>query len=276
MNKIVQATQLLFENLIDTNPNQFYIPPHALLRQSIAHYTISLPARNHGSEYLTLIPDASGCIVCTYDGKYLDCNFWGPTTQTTIVKNDADENIFRFFIEFLPCGAYHLTGIDISELTDLQVPLSIINLPLAKSIDELFEQSKSIQELVDLLDKTFLSCLSKIQPTNYIAPILSYIQAKNGTMTVKELSTATFYSERHLNRMITPILGMNVKSYSKLLRINTALKNINNDVSFTNLAQTLNYYDQSHFIHDFKSVCGVTPTAYLQNMSDFYKEDFKF
>ena len=40
--------------------------------------------------------------------------------------------------------------------------------------------------------------------------------------------------------------------------------------SLTALAQSLGYYDQSHFIHAFKSVFGITSTGYLQNMSDFH------
>lgn len=269
-------TQLTFNNLIAKNQNQLFIAPHSILKPFIAHYTISLPAENTGPEYLTLIPDASGCIVCTYTGAQLQCRLWGPTTKTAIVKNDTQEIPMRLFVEFLPCGAYHLTGIDINELTDRQFPLEAVLPTLAKRINELFDQSQTIQDLIELLDTTFLSYLSEMQSPNLIAPILSHIQAKHGTISVKELSTITYYSERHLNRIITPFLGMNVKSYSKLLRINTALQTINHSLTFTDLAQNLNYYDQSHFIHDFKSVCGVTPTAYLQNMSDFYKEDFKF
>ncbi|CZS11772.1 hypothetical protein CDFC105_93890 [Clostridioides difficile] len=40
-----------------------YILPHKLLRQYIAHYTISIPDTSI-KENLTLIPDASGCMIC--------------------------------------------------------------------------------------------------------------------------------------------------------------------------------------------------------------------
>ena len=41
------------------------------------------------------------------------------------------------------------------------------------------------------------------------------------------------------------------------------------------LAQDLEYYDQAHFIHDFKDICGLAPSLYLKNKSDFYNEEFK-
>ena len=43
----------------------------------------------------------------------------------------------------------------------------------------------------------------------------------------------------------------------------------------TMLAQDLEYYDQAHFIHDFKDICGLAPSLYLKNKSDFYNEEFK-
>lgn len=87
----------------------------------------------------------------------------------------------------------------------------------------------------------------------------------------------TFYSERHLNRIFNQFLGMSVKTYSRLIRINRVLQTIKQkETQLSKLAQDLGYYGQSHFIHDFKAVCGVNPTEYKEKMSDFYNEDFKF
>ncbi|MFR8214123.1 MAG: AraC family transcriptional regulator [Longicatena caecimuris] len=36
------------------------------------------------------------------------------------------------------------------------------------------------------------------------------------------------------------------------------------------------YYDQSHFIHDFIRVCGCTPKAYVEKMTSYYQEPYKF
>ncbi|WP_434284261.1 AraC family transcriptional regulator [Clostridium botulinum] len=40
--------------------------------------------------------------------------------------------------------------------------------------------------------------------------------------------------------------------------------------SCLNIAQILGYFDQSHFIRDFKQICDVSPNLFLKNMSDFY------
>ncbi|MEF9879914.1 MAG: AraC family transcriptional regulator [Clostridia bacterium] len=42
------------------------------------------------------------------------------------------------------------------------------------------------------------------------------------------------------------------------------------------LAQESGFYDQAHFIREFKEVCAVTPGDYRRSMSDFYNEPLKF
>ena len=59
---------------------------------------------------------------------------------------------------------------------------------------------------------------------------------------------------------------MTPKHYSTLLRVETArlaLKQINGQ-SNTDLAVDLGFYDQSHFIHEFSAVVGMTPYSYMQ------------
>ncbi|MFQ8761961.1 MAG: helix-turn-helix domain-containing protein [Intestinimonas sp.] len=59
-------------------------------------------------------------------------------------------------------------------------------------------------------------------------------------------------------------------------RVNAAIRALQaGPPSLTRLAQELGYFDQSHFIHEFKSVCGVSPGRYLAHMSGFYKEPLK-
>ncbi len=77
MNKIIN-------NILNTCKQYTYILPHKLLRQYIAHYTISIPDTSI-KENLTLIPDASGCMIFKFDKRYRK-RILGSHNKTTIVK----------------------------------------------------------------------------------------------------------------------------------------------------------------------------------------------
>ena len=81
-----------------------------------------------------------------------------------------------------------------------------------------------------------------------------------------------------MTRLFRERCGLSPKRLQRIVRINTAamLMQRSAGLSLTRLAQELDYFDQAHFIHDFRAVCGVTPGTYQARLSDFYNEPLKF
>lgn len=271
--------------VIYQNKNCYYIKPPLLLAPYIAHYTFQFGSKgnvestNQGSKLLTVLPDASGCIVMTYDGNELSGYFWGPTTKAVIVGDDRTQVPLRMFIEFMPGGVSQFIRLNQDSVTDLQMPLEELNKTLEKDLKILIEAGGSLDEVIKALDTVLFKYFTFINQTqsNKVTPLLPYLRQNKGILTVKDLSEYTFYSPRHLNRLFNESLGINVKTYLRLLRINNAVKQINSSPKeLTEIAQFLGYYDQAHFIHDFRAVVGVSPKAYRENMSVFYNENYKF
>lgn len=141
-------------------------------------------------------------------------------------------------------------------------------------------QAKSIEDLLGRANALLFNALSQWEENHPLAKTrLSLLPHTKGQLPAHAAGEILHYSPRHLSRVLHSMLGLSLQQYLRLQRINRALSVLETPAesfSFTALAQSLGYYDQSHFIHDFKSVCGTTPTGYLQNMSDFYKETYKF
>ena len=257
--------------------NQIYIDPSPALRRYIAHYTLSFANDSAVPDSLTLIPDASGCLVFTYDGTSLTSRLWGATTKTVIVKNDVNTCPMRFFIEFLPGGLFCLTGIRQTDLTDLQLPIWQVNARLHSLVADAFENAESIGSFIDSLNTIFLSYIQNRTLPPGLCSAIDNINRFKGCLAVKELAKRAFYSERHLNRFFNDCLGMNIKTFSNIVRINYLLQEMNKGYYRpVDVAQNTGFYDQAHFIHTFKSICGATPKTYFENMSEFYNEPFKF
>ncbi|MCB2361904.1 helix-turn-helix transcriptional regulator [Clostridium estertheticum] len=270
---------------IKETKNHIYIAPHPLLCKYIAHYTISFPNTNEmrtcndNISDIALIPDSSGCIIYTYENNDFSSSLWGATTKTVTVKNDVNLKKIRFFIEFMPGGLHAITGINQSELCDIQTQVDEVDKNLSFSLIHAMEISNNIDNMLSMVNMIFLKAIEKNNKEHtVIDSALNIIKATNGRLTIKQLSANEYISERQLNRIFNEYIGINAKKFSRLVRINHSInmfKNINYE-NCLNMTQLLGYFDQSHFIRDFKQICGITPNSFLENMSDFYNEPFKY
>jgi len=276
---------IITSNVLKQTKNQIYIAPHPLLRNYIAHYTFSFPiphtkdSYNREAKDLTLIPDASGCMIYTYSNGHLSQHLWGPTTKIVNVKNEPDSNIHRFFIEFLPGGLYAITGIPQSELSDRQYTINEVDSPLSLPLMHIIEASKNLNEVVSKMNAFFLRTIDARNKVHIpLLPIISHIKYYKGNLQIKNLAQDAFISQRHLGRLFERHIGMNAKQFTRLVRINKAVDLYKTGLYATSseVAQALGFFDESHLIRDFKELCNTTPNVFLKNMSNFYNEPFKY
>lgn len=257
-------------------PVHIYLAPHPLLRPYVAHYTITHP--NPSAElpdFLTLVPDASGCLVFALE-EGLPSILYGATTRTVTVRSDFNEAPPRLFVEFLPGGLSQFAGACQAEFTDRRLPVDQVLPVLYAGVREAAERAADLDELVQLAEQLLLRLLPG-GDERVLAHALAELRHSEGALSVAELSRQLCYSERQLNRIFNSRVGMGVKKFSRLLRVNAAIQRMDGgQQSLAALAQEAGFYDQPHFIRDFKEVCGTTPRQYLRNMSGFYNETLKF
>lgn len=264
-------------DILGHTSSHVHILPHPALRRSIAHYSLSFPGAEGVPATLRLVPDASGCIVCARRAGGVDTPcFWGPTSRWVEVLNDVNSTPLRVFIEFRPCGAHELLrGLPLARVRDTRLPLRSLDALLDGAL-RIVVESSPIPTLPDRLDALFLARLNGISASPLMETLIHHMTRSGGTIRVADLVRHTRYSERHLRRVCAESLGLNLKSFARVVRINQACTLLREGPSsLTVLAQILGYYDQAHFIHDFRMVCGVSPSGYMRNTAVFYKEEFK-
>ena len=249
--------------------SHIYLHPHPLLAPYIAHYTIYEKRVENNANYLILIPDIAGCVVFTPGKQHVEMKFWGATTQTVIVNNN--DLPFRFFIEFKPGGAYALTGIPQKILLNEQIALDQLLPAWHRQFEEAWFTCETMDSFLEIIEKFLIAKISNKDQVIFMKQALPIINSN------QDLSSISGFSTRHLNRIFHDMIGTSFKGYERLVKINKALVDIQNTtLSLTEISYQCGYYDQSHFIHDFKRICGVTPGKYRKQMSIFYNETFKF
>ena len=250
--------------------------PHFALRDYISNYNITFPTDSLMSDRFTVMP--CGCptlsVEKSRDALFVDLH--GPVTRPYIVGSEANRLEMLVTIEFKPAGLYAFTGISQNELIDKTFPFEAVNPNLCGLISEAIEKAGSIFEMVARLDALLLKNMRAAYHPE-LRRVLHNIKDCGGNISVGELSSDIHYSERQLNRIFKQHVGTSAKSFSRLIRINNSFRLLKRPhANLTLISDLSGFHDLSHFIRDFKLVCGITPQEYRQNMSDFYNNPTKF
>lgn len=254
-----------------------YMLPHPGLRNWISNYTVTLPSAGMMSDEYAVIPHGSATLVFSCDNNRITGDLFGPITKLACVGHEANSSNLLFIVEFQPAGYYAFSGMPQRELTDTILPFDDINPALQKLIAQRLEAASDIESFIEQVDRLFLAHLKTTFYQSEFSLANQMIMESGGLLSVKEISQNVFYSERHLSRIFDNYMGLGVKSFSNLVRVNRALRLMRRPgLSLMQICLQTGFYDMPHFIHTFKGVCGITPQEYRNNMSDFYNEIAKF
>lgn len=165
-------------------------------------------------------------------------------------------------IRFFPTAFPRLFHIKAFELTGNLAELASIAATTAKFIELNFAPEHSIGHIQKLLNEHFMKKLAATQliSDNRLFAALDIVLKKRGNLSI-EHDLDVGLSKRQLRRLFDFYVGTNAKSISKIIRFQTLL---NAKPSASSLKQNkiyfdLGYYDQAHFIREFKQFFGATP-----------------
>lgn len=147
---------------------------------------------------------------------------------------------------------------------------------LGRQIDEIGQELAELpmSRKIELLDVWLIKQLQKQKKSERnIDEAIRLVERHRGNITVRELSLATFTTKRTLERRFQEQVGLHPKTFSRLVRFNGVIRHVesNLNVKWRQLADAFGYYDQSHFIHEFKSLTGGLPQDYSNLSARFEK-----
>lgn len=175
---------------------------------------------------------------------------------------DVGREFNYFGIRFLPGVFSSLFNINASELTNRSEPLERVQADLYYYIRSLLDIYGNIYDFCNNLNNYFLGytdCAANLCD-NRFSSTLAIILNKKGLVDVeKDLNDGV--SSRHLRRLFSFYIGDTAKSFCRVIRFQNLLM-LNPSVRLLKeekLFYDLGYYDQTHFIKEFKLFYGMTP-----------------
>ncbi len=173
-----------------------------------------------------------------------------------------------FSVRFHPDGFLPFATIPIKEMENTAFPLNQLFGNNGLEIEESILKARSTSERIKLIEKFLLNRLTASETVDRIVKAtVDTILTANGQLSVAELSKQTNINRRQLERKFSSTIGLSPKQLSKTIRLQATLKLLLSK-KFTNLtalAYEGEYYDQAHFIKDFKELTGFTPKEFYGN-----------
>jgi len=107
----------------------------------------------------------------------------------------------------------------------------------------------------------------KTNPT--LEKIIYYIYHSKGTIHIKDLAESLNISQRQIERILKNYIGTSPKRLSEFIQFKTSIDLLQKyNLSLVEIAGASGYFDQAHFIKNFKKFTGITPEYFLKLLAD--------
>lgn len=196
---------------------------------------------------------------------------WASGVRTGYISIPSGRQAAMFIIAFRKGMAYPFYPVPMNEMSDRVVDADLL---WGRSFGWLREHLYEIRD-VDLkfaaaerfLVKQFKKNFTLNEAVQYA---LTEIIRSPDQLNLGRVSKKIGYSQKHFIAMFKQQVGVTPKAYLKIMRFQKAITEIEKtgEVNWTAISQDCGFYDQAHFIHDFKFFSGFTPEDYLSRKSD--------
>jgi AraC-like DNA-binding protein len=167
---------------------------------------------------------------------------------------------------FLPEGLTPFLEIPVSMLANKAVSIADIFGEKGTELEKEVMTTAGNQQRIKIIEAFLLSLLTTPQAIDIITrTCVEVIFQSHGQLGITELADKVKLNRRNMERKFTSVIGMSPKQLSKVVRLQATLKMLDKQRfnSLTSLAYENGYYDQAHFIKDFREFTGMSPKLFF-------------
>jgi len=197
-------------------------------------------------------------ITNSMESQLTSAGITGIADRYKVFKNSA--GIGTVLVYFTEIGFAHFSSSPANELFNLSL-----------SLDDIFDKSKVIEveeklamattdkQRIKIVEQLLLTQLKNIQTDKLIVEAVKLIYQRKGAISIKELNEKLFISQSPFEKRFRTVVGTTAKKFASIVRFNSVLHNLNENKTLTEICYENNFFDQAHFIKNFKQFTGDTP-----------------
>jgi AraC-like DNA-binding protein len=172
---------------------------------------------------------------------------------------------------FKPGGAFPFFKLPAGELQDDDVPLDVLWRAEASLLRERLLEAQTPQAKFAAFERVLLAKIVKPlerHPAVRFA-VGNFLRRPHGA--ISSVTQQIGLSERRFIQVFADQVGLTPKLFCRVQRFQQVLRQLTrtDDIDWAQIALSCGYFDQAHFIHDFRAFSGINPSTYLANKTQF-------
>lgn len=246
--------------------------PTELLRNYISHYII---AENIAPQLYKVFPSQGLVIGFQYLGKLLKITPTGSIplhssgvtgiTDTYLEFQNA-ENTGTVLVYFTEIGFTHFCSTPAHELFNQSVGLELLfDRRQVEELEDKLSNCFADSQRIRHVDQFFKNQLKQVETDRLIVEAVRQIYASKGAIRIQELIQHLGISQSPFEKRFRKLVGTSPKKFASIVRFNTVLNSLDSEKSLTDICYENHFFDQAHFIKDFKRFTGDTPEQFKNN-----------
>lgn len=188
----------------------------------------------------------------------------GARTNYFVIGAAEQERVIG--IQFHPGGSFPFFREPADIMENSFIALEDLWRSRAGELRERLLAASSAKAMFQILEKDLLALLAR--PLTWHPAVdyaLHHFRRRPHATTIARMTEKIGLSSRRFIQLFSQQVGLTPKAFCRVRRFQQVLTTVHGakQVDWSEVALDCGYYDQAHFIHDFQSFSGMTPSGYL-------------
>ena len=195
--------------------------------------------------------------------------FCGPHSNFFVIDTAQEDSVVG--VHFKPGGAFPFFKMPAGELHNLHVSLQDLWGQQAGLLRERLLEAQTPEKKFQVLEECLLEQAFKpLERHRAVDCALGLFRNIHTAPAISELADHIGISSRRFIQLFSNEVGLTPKLFARVRRFQQVLRQIGSGANFSwaEMAADCGYFDQAHFIHDFKEFSGINPTTYLAQKTE--------
>jgi AraC-like DNA-binding protein len=233
---------------------------------------------SNSSELMSMQMIPNGCLELIIHLNDLHCDLeknsiWAQSPDYMIIglytkpyEVKFQSHVKVFAMRLKPDGIYNLFGVPASALIESFEDMSLILGIEFRDFCHRIKEEKSVPNMIAIAENYLLKSLQKNRIDKSYVNLAAELIRNTSGIRIEDISNLVFISQRQLEREFKNKVGISPKHYLRITRINEIISFLNAHpvTNLVSVAYHFGYFDQAHFINDFKRITGKIPSMFTK------------